>query len=91
MRFRRLDSVRLPYERQAMIHYTLMCYRQLPAGQQKAIEGRIRRACGKMQDEYSRPVLLWLTGQKSMHMVVQEFGVSDKRMLAIRRKVFENW
>lgn len=92
MRFRRLNSVGLSYNRQAMIHYTLLCYRQLPRGQQQAIEGRIRRACGeRYEDEYFRPVIEWITGQRSMVWVMQEYGVSDKRLLQIRKALFENW
>lgn len=92
MRFRRLESVGIPYNRQAMIHYTLMCFKQLPRGQQRVIEGKIRRACGeRYESEYFRPVTEWVTGQRSMVRCVQEYGVSDKRMLAIRKALFENW
>lgn len=91
MRFRMLQ-INVGRDRQAMIYYTLRCYRSLPTGQQRAIEGKIRRACGKRyEDEYFRPVTEWVTGQRSMEMVIQEYGVSDKRLLAIRKKLFEAW
>lgn len=91
MRFRAL-RISVPYDRQAMIYYTLRCYRQLPVQQQRAIEGRIRRACGeRYEEEYYRPVMEWVTGLRSMPWVIGEYGVSDKRLLAIRKKLFEQW
>lgn len=90
MRFRKIRGIRVPYERQGMIFFTLATYDTQPDNVRRKIDGLIRTVC-KEDPIYIAAMRDWLIKQERWELVSLRIGVNEGTLLRYRRKLYELW
>ncbi len=90
MAFKKLRSIRLPYAKQGQIYFALLNYRTQPKKVQERIDRLIHDAANG-EKEYEAALREWLIDDERWDKVIQKHYLSDKVLITMRKKVYENW
>lgn len=73
VRFKRGKRYGLPYEKQGLIYFTCLNYKDLPKKQREKID----RLCEKIGGQHRRALLEAVTTEKTMLQVAMEYKVDE--------------
>ena len=90
MKFKKIRGIKMSYERQGMIFFSLANYKSLGAAQRKRIDSLIETAC-KGDPAYIGAMRAWLLEGKPFVTVSRDFYVNPSTMGRIRKKLYESW
>ncbi len=87
MPFKKLRSVRLPYDEQAYIHYLCRTYNLRPESTQK----RIRALCDEIGGEYADILFLVMTTHKGVRRISCDRHLSESVIYEMRKRFYERF
>lgn len=87
MSFKKLRSVRLPYDEQAYIHYLCRTYTRRSESTQK----RIRALCDEIGGEYADILFLVMTTRKSVRRISCDTHLSESAIYEMRTRFYERF
>ncbi len=88
MSFRKRRGVRLSYNRQGLVHFTCLDYRNQPT----EVRRKIRELCRSAGGEYSEALFEALTTDRSAVQICQRHYIASPTTLyEMRRKFYERW
>ena len=87
MGFKKYRGIALPEERQGLIHYTCLTYRDQPAH----IQAKIQRLCNDCGGAYSAALWEVVCTQESITSIAMRHFVSEKVLYEGRRQFYEGW
>lgn len=90
MRFRRIRGIKISYERQGLIFFTMANYRALPKQAREKIDQLIRDVA-KNDEIYITALRDWLLNGTSWNSVCIRTGVNEGTLIRYRRKIYERW
>ena len=85
--FKKLRSIKLPYDKQGYIFFQCRNYRSLPIQQKCLIMNTCRSAAGK----YADALLAFLTAGKSAVSVSLEYYISESSLYRFRKTFYEKY
>lgn len=87
MGFKKLRGVNLPEEKQGLIRYTCLTYKDQPSHTQK----KIRRLCQEAGGPYSAAVWEIMCTKETVLSISQRHHVSESELYRMRKDFYENW
>jgi|GEM_PF-343595 len=87
MAFRKLRSVALTEEKQGLIRFTCLTYREQP----EWIQQKIDLLCDECGGEYSAALREVMCTRRSMVVISQQYFVSENTLCRARRRFYESW
>ena len=86
--FKRKRGIRLPYNKQGLIYFTCMNYKNQPA----RVQQKIRRLCDEIGGDNSTALFEVLTNdKKSLECIADENFLTVKSLCEMRKKLYETW
>lgn len=91
MGFRKMRGIKLPYRRQGQIYFTLLNYDSQPVEVRRRIDAKLREAAGG-DAAYEAALRRWVIREgESLTVIAQRYGVSERQMYYLRKKLYESW
>lgn len=90
MTFRKIRNVRLSYERQGQIYFTLANYHSQPDRVRQKIDGMIQDVT-KGEKAYTQALRAWLLDGKTYESVVRQYYVRGNTLVRMRKELYEMW
>ena len=87
MAFKKIRGVNLPEEKQGLIRYTCLTYRDQPAH----IQRKIRRLCEEQGGCYSAALWEIMCTQESVTSISMRHHVSERGLYDLRKRFYEEW
>lgn len=87
MSFKKIRGVSLPEEKQGLIRYTCLTYREQP----QHIQRKIRRLCQEQGGQYSAALWEIMCTRESAVSISQRHHVSESVLYEMRKHFFEAW
>lgn len=87
MSFKKIRSVSLPEEKQGLIRYTCLTYRDQPEYLQK----KIRRLCRKCGGQYGAALWEIMCTNESAVGISRRHHVSESSLYRMRKDFYESW
>lgn len=87
MSWKKIRSVKLPYDRQMMIKGACLFYHEQPAETREKID----RLCREIGGEYEKELKDFLTTRKTAVQICMENYVSETTLYELRKKFYESW
>ena len=87
MSFKKLRGVDLPEEKQGLIRYTCLNYRDLSTRTQE----KIRRLCQEHGGSYGAALWEVMCTRESIVSISMRHNVSESLLYEMRRLFYENW
>ena len=86
--FRKRRGIRLPYNKQGLIHFICINVKDMP----EDIQQKILNMCIEIGGEDYKALYEVLTNDfKTVTCISRETFVSEKRLYALRKRFYENW
>lgn len=87
MSFKKLRGVSLPEEKQGLVRYTCLTYREQP----KWIQDKIQHLCVACGGEHQRALFDVMTTRRSIVEIAAEHSVSESVLYERRKAFYECW
>ena len=87
MSFRKLQGIRLPEEKQGLIRYTCLTYRDQP----EHIQRKIRRLCQEYGGLHGAALWEVMCTNESVVSISVRHYVSESAIYRMRKDFYENW
>lgn len=87
MSFKKIRSVSLPEEKQGLIRYTCLTYRDQP----EHVQRKIRRLCQTHGGQYGAAVWEVMCTKESIVSISMRHHVSESSLYRMRKDFFEAW
>ena len=87
MSFKKIRSVSLPEEKQGLIRYTCLTYRDQP----EHVQRKIRRLCKTHGGQYGAAVWEVMCTKESIVSISMRHHVSESSLYRMRKDFFEAW
>ena len=87
MGFKKIRGISLPEEKQGLIRYTCLTYREQPAH----IQRKIRRLCQEQGGQYSAALWEVMCTTESATSISMRNHIGESTLYRIRKKFYENW
>lgn len=85
--FKKRRGIKLPYNKQGLIYFTCMNYRDMPE-----MEIKIKNLCDDIGKEHSE--VLWqvmTNGSKSIRALAMDYHISETQLYHYRKRFYEAW
>ena len=85
--FKKRRGIKLPYNKQGLIYFTCMNYRDMPE-----MEIKIKSLCDDIGKEHSE--VLWqvmTNGSKSIRALAMDYHISETQLYHYRKRFYEAW
>lgn len=87
MGFKKIRGISLPEEKQGLIRYTCLTYREQPAH----IQRKIRRLCQEQGGQYSAALWEVMCTTENIVSIADRNHVSERVLYDLRKAFFEGW
>ena len=87
MSFKKIRSVSLPEEKQGLIRYTCLTYRDQPEYMQK----KIRRLCQECGGQYGAALWEIMCTRESVVSISMRHNVSESSLYRMRAEFYKEW
>ncbi len=86
--FKKKRGIRLPYNKQGLIYFTCMDFKNQPA----KVQRKIKDMCEKIGGDNSTALFEVLTNdKKSLERIADENFLTVKSLCEMRKKLYETW
>ena len=86
--FKKRRGIKLPYNKQGLIHFICVNYRDMSDD----VQGKIKSLCADVGKEYSDVLFQVVTNDaKSICALAQEYHISETQLYYYRKLFYENW
>ena len=86
--FKKRRGIHIPYERQGLIHFTCVNYRDLPDD----VLQKISNLCNEVGKEHALVLFEVVTNKdKSIRQLAMEYHISETQLYHYRKKFYEAW
>lgn len=86
--FKKRRGIKVPYNKQGLIYFTCMNFKNLPEDKQNNIVNLCREVAG----EYADALLLLLTDDtKNIHAVAMRYYTSESQLYRFRKRFYERY
>lgn len=90
MKFRRIRNLRISYEKQGQIFFTLANYKDQPENIKKRIDALLTEASGGYCPYYSA-LRQWLIDGVTLQQAAASNFVREATLIEMRKKFYEKW
>lgn len=90
MKFKKIRGLKMPYERQGMIFFTLANYKEQPPEMRERIDEMIAEVCGG-DAAYENALRAWLIKGEDFESVHLRYYVNAATLGRLRRRIYERW
>ncbi len=87
MGFKKLRGVHLPEEKQGLIRYSCLTYKEQP----KHIQNKIQRLCREVGGAYQAALREVMCSKSSITSIAMAHHVSETVLYELRRRFYERW
>lgn len=87
MGFKKLRGVHLPEEKQGLIRYSCLTYKEQP----KHIQNKIQRLCREVGGAYQAALWEVMCSKNSITSIAMAHHVSESVLYELRRRFYERW
>lgn len=87
MGFKKLRGVALPEEKQGLIRYSCLTYKEQP----KHIQNKIQRLCREVGGAYQAALWDVMCSKSSITSIAMAHHVSETVLYELRRRFYERW
>lgn len=87
MGFKKLRGVALPEEKQGLIRYSCLTYKEQP----KHIQNKIQRLCREVGGAYQAALWEVMCSKSSITSIAMAHHVSETVLYDLRRRFYEAW
>ena len=87
MGFKKLRGVHLPEEKQGLIRYSCLTYKDQP----KHIQNKIQRLCREVGGAYQAALREVMCSKNSITSIAMAHHVSESVLYELRRRFYERW
>lgn len=87
MGFKKLRGVALPEEKQGLIRYSCLTYKEQP----KHIQNKIQRLCREVGGAYQAALWEVMCSKSSITSIAMAHHVSETVLYELRRRFYERW
>ena len=86
--FKKRRGIHIPYEKQGLIHFTCVNYRDLPDD----VIRKITRLCDEVGKEHALALFEVMTNKdKSIRSLALEYHISESQLYLYRKRFYEAW
>lgn len=86
--FKKRRGIKIPYNRQGLIHFTCVNYRDLP----DEVVRKITRMCDDIGKEHALVLFEVVTNDnKSIRALAMEYHISESQLYLYRKRFYEAW
>lgn len=86
--FKKRRGIKLSYNKQGLIYFTCMNYKDMPDDVLK----KIKRLCDEVGEEHARVLFEVMTNSnKSIRALALEYHISEMSLYRYRKKFYEAW
>lgn len=90
MKFRRIRNLRMSYEKQGQIFFTLANYKDQPENVKKRIDALLQAAAGGDR-AYAFALRQWLIDEETLQQAAASNYVREATLIEMRKKFYEKW
>lgn len=87
MSWKKLRSLRMPYEKQVLIRATCLLYGEQP----KNVRAKIDRLCREIGGAHEKALRECMLTQKSIVKISMEHYIDESVIYELRKKFYESW
>ena len=88
MLFKKRRGIKLPYNKQGLIHFICVNYDDMP----EHIQTKIRKLCVDVGQEHAKVLFNVVTdSNKNIRRLAMEYNISDMSLYRYRKKFYESW
>ena len=87
MGFKKLRGVALPEEKQGLIRYSCLTYKEQP----RHIQNKIQRLCREVGGAYQAALWDVMCSKSSITSIAMAHHVSESVLYELRRRFYERW
>lgn len=87
MGFKKLRGVALPEEKQGLIRYSCLTYKEQP----RHIQNKIQRLCREVGGAYQAALWEVMCSKSSITSIAMAHHVSETVLYELRRRFYERW
>ena len=87
MGFKKLRGVHLPEEKQGLIRYSCLTYKEQP----KHIQNKIQRLCREVGGAYQAALWEVMCSKSSITSIAMAHHISETVLYDLRRRFYEAW
>ena len=85
--FKKRRGIHIPYDKQGLIHFTCVNYKEMP----EDVQIKIKRLCDEVGKEYSEVLFKVVTdSSKSIRALAMEHHISETQLYHYRKKFYES-
>ena len=85
--FKKRRGIKLSYNKQGLIYFICMNYKEMPVRIQK----KISLLCDEVGKEYANVLFLVMTSEKSIRTLAREHYISESLLYSLRKTFYEKW
>lgn len=86
--FKKRKGIKLPYNKQGLIYFTCLDYKNQP----REIQDKIKRNCEEVGgEEYKKALFEFVTTDKSAVSISMKNYLSEGTLYVLRKKFYEKW
>ena len=86
--FKKRRGIKLPYNKQGLIYFVCVNYREMP----EHIQDKIADLCNKVGGEYAEVLYKVVTdSNRSVRSLAIEYHISERNLYRYRKKFYESW
>lgn len=88
--FKKLEKLNVPYDRQGLIYFTCMNYKDLPPHEQE----KILQLCIEVTADYYQPLFKMVTTDVSLYpawRIAMDYYMDVGRLYKLRRSFYQKW